>query len=221
MNPRIKPVTIGELTIIDASAATRAQSNQADINYGRGLARWIEAVDKPLAFNSDTFCGPIPIDKPGTVDPLKPLMLMCVIRNGVGWGRFTISNMVFETETPRWIEATGFGLYASRSRNPRDMLAESALVCSYFLDNDLRLETGRVLDIVEWELAFDSNLRSGRVVDLGPWFETSKRIGLSHAPLELGEIIPSRIRRLDAPRQRETDTKLERDSSLPPREVLE
>jgi hypothetical protein len=215
---KIEPITIGELTLIDPQDATADQAGRAGLRFRLGLERWFKETDHP-DFGYETFCvaGNENPDLPGGLDPELPVLTATVLKDGLGHGFLSISNIRFEFDNPRRIEASAFGLYASHPGSATAMLEESATVCTYLMDNDITLKDGRTLDIVEWELLFNSRLRTREIIDLGPWFTKASEVGLGHPAMGPGESIPARMRRGDAPRQRPGDVQTPR--TLPPRGV--
>ena len=221
-NPRIEPFDIltsdGTLTVLDPSDCTKEQRIDAANGYERGKDQWIALTDNP-GFTQEDFCAQAGPDSmhPGHLLTDRPAMLMFVLKDGVGHGILSISNMLFEHENANLIEASGAGIYISGHPDTDQMLHESAIVCDYVLDEDIILKTGQTLDLLEWDLTWPDGLRTDKVIDLGPWFSIAKTAGVAFPALGPGEVIAKRIRRGDAPRQHPGDQRSERAPGRPPR----
>lgn len=246
-NPRIAPVEIGDLTLIDPDDATPLQAQQASLGYWGGFNRWIGDSDKlrpgeltlcgfdeakrtrtldrylellkttPDLSWNDFINGGGEIELPGDWDKRLPSMLVTVLRDGKGHGSFSVTNIQIELDDPRRLEVSAVGSCITDPGNSGLMVRQWAAVIAYFLDNDIKLKDGRDLDILEWRFPYERKFRRDNVLDLSNVRTEIERIGVSRPGLSGGALWPEKMRRSDAPRQAPEDEVIPRDGSLPPR----
>ena len=132
----------------------------------RGLERWNDRVDPNQTWEEFVNGGGL-IEGDSDFDPSKAFMLLSVFLDGEAHGKFTIINMDLEIDNPAMVDASGYGIYLSDAPTIDEMLDESAFFMREFIDRDILMEDGRILDIVQW--SFPSDL---------PWIEDEEPTGI-------------------------------------------
>jgi len=200
----------------------RLLCDEDDAKQQANFRAWAKAQERFPNLTFDRFMeetGGV-LTEPADWDRRLPWMVVTVLKDGIGHGKLTITNMSFEVDETGKIEARGFPLYWSDPEDRTEMLREAARVFQYFLDNDIELRGGnRVLDIVEYNfLSVDGRgWREGDTYGFGRVLRAIRAVGVRQGDRESPDFVPRRIRRLDAPRQFDGGEIVERDSELPPR----
>lgn len=134
--------------------------------FYRGLELYATRTDPDQTWQEFVRAGGL-IEGDSDMDPLKPFMLLSVFLDGEPRGKFTIINMDLEIDNPAMVEGSGYGIYLSDADTIGEMLRESAFFMREFLDRDIRMEDGRILDIVQWNFPTDL-----------PWLEDDDPAGV-------------------------------------------
>ena len=251
-NPRLEPVVIGDLRIVDRRDVDEATSllchqkategnirllTQFDV--GRSLPqcsspgrersaairdRYFEALESNPALTWEEFmAGGGGVFDDSDLDPRLPFMLFSVFMNGEPHGEFTVQNMVIESETDEKIEASAYAVYLSfpefdtSAEISAHMLKEWGIVMRRFLDHDLYIQGGQILDIVEWRFPAgipwrqpDDSTTAGIEDAVIPEI---RRVGvLETTQPDAADM--ERVRRASAPREIDGATPIPRDPAL-------
>ena len=216
-----------KLSLIDfAGIKPEIPACESPEQYERGLLRWEALLEtQPDLTWEDFIQGGGMFENQNTLDRRLPFMLMTVFdldRSNRPSGSFTIINMTFETETPLKIEASGHAVLMADFGDSGLMLRQWGRVMRHFLDEDIPLQGGQVLDIVGWDFGTDF-----------PWIENAdrqsiiartvldecRRVGLDES-LAGPTLGVERVRRDDAPRRISLpDRQTPRDARLPTRRL--
>jgi len=109
-------------------------------------------------------------------------------------------------------------MYFAEPGTVREMAIEAGRLIQYFLDNDIELRSGRMIDFVEFNFPGVPGSPGWREDDrygFAPLWRAIRAVGVRQRDRAAPEYVPRRIRRLDAPRQFDGGEVVER--RLPPR----